>query len=371
MKKIPFLNLKPMHDSIKDQLLVEFKEVVDKNSFILGNKLKEFETAYAEFNGVKYSVGVSNGLDALFLSLKALGIGPGDEVIVPSNTYIATALAVSYTGAMPVFVEPDIHSYTLDPFKVEKAISRKTKVIIPVHLYGQACDMNIIIQIAERYSLYIVEDNAQAHGSEFCGKLTGSFGTVNGTSFYPGKNLGALGDGGAVTTNHFEIYKILKKLRNYGSGIKYYHEIIGYNMRLDELQAAFLTVKLNHLRKWIAERQSIASLYLQYLYGVGDLILPATISGATHVYHLFVIRTSYRDKLVHYLNEIGINTLIHYPIPIHLQKAYSDLGLRNGTFPISEEIAATCLSLPLWPGMQLSEVELVSSAIIDFFKKVR
>jgi dTDP-4-amino-4,6-dideoxygalactose transaminase len=364
---IPFLNFKPMHSRLRADMTKAFEQVYDAYWYIMGNHLTEFEAAYAQFNRTQYAVGVSNGLDALSLSLKALNIGPGDEVIIPSNTYIASALAVSFVGAKPVFVEPDIRTYNIDPSLIEQAITERTKAIMSVHLYGQPCEMDAIMEIAQKHNLYVVEDNAQAHGSAWQGKLTGSWGHINGTSFYPGKNLGALGDAGAVTTDDAELAEKVRTLRNYGSKVKYHNEVMGYNMRLDEMQAAFLSVKLQYLDAWTAERQQIAAWYLEALDGVGDLILPHTHPDATHVYHLFVIRTQHRDALQQHLKENGIGTLIHYPVPPHLQEAYVHLGFREGDFPIAEELAKTCLSLPLWVGMTERQVTHTRDVIISYF----
>lgn len=366
-RTIPFLDLRPAHAPVKEEMMRAFEEVYDSNWFILGEKLSRFEADYALFNKVGFATGVSNGLDALFLSLKALGIGAGDEVIVPSNTYIATALAVTHVGATPVFVEPDINTYNIDTSKIEAAVTPKTKAIIPVHLYGQACDMDRICSVASRHSLFVIEDNAQAHGAAFNGKLTGSWGDINATSFYPGKNLGALGDGGAVTTNNESLVQKVKMLRNYGSEIKYKNELPGYNMRLDECQAALLSVKLKHLPDWTLQRQQIATWYSEGLAGVGDLALPVTAAGATHVYHLYVVRTGERERLIKYLSERGIGTLIHYPVPPHLQQAYYNLGCQKGDFPIAEAIAETCLSLPLWPGLKRTDADFVVKTIKEFF----
>jgi dTDP-4-amino-4,6-dideoxygalactose transaminase len=365
--KIPFLNFENIHSEIKSEMFNAFSQVYDSNWFILGKELEKFENEYASFNEVTSCVGVSNGLDALYLSLKSLGIKEGDEVIIPSNTYIATALAVSYVGAKPVFVEPNINTYNIDASLIEAALTSKTKAIMPVHLYGQACDMPSIMDIAKRNNLFVIEDNAQAQGASSNGKLTGSWGDVNGTSFYPGKNLGALGDAGAVTTNSEELANKIKILRNYGSEKKYFNNIIGHNMRMDELQAAFLYVKLQKLKHWTLERQKIASWYEKELADIKNLILPIIEKDSTHVYHLYVIRTSERDQLQHYLNQNSIGSLIHYPIPVHLQAAYQDLGYKKGDFPIAEKISNTCLSLPLWPGMLYSEVQFVSSTIRSFF----
>ena len=368
MSAIPFLNFEPMHKLIRSEIMQSFQDVYDANWFVMGKKLEAFEKEYAAFNDTKFSIGVSNGLDALHLALKALNVTKGDEVIVPSNTYIATALAASYVGATPVFVEPDPNTYNINPANIEAAITSKTKVIMPVHLYGQACDMDAIMTIAKKHNLFVVEDNAQAHGATFNGKITGSFGNANGTSFYPGKNLGALGDAGAVTTNDETIAKKIAMLRNYGSEKKYHNEEIGFNMRLDEVQAGFLSVKLKHLNEWTKQRKEIAKQYNEALKNVSDLVLPSVHANATHVYHLYVIKTKNRDGLQKHLSENGIGTLIHYPIPPHLQKAYQSLGLKKGSFPIAEELADNCLSLPIWPGMTLDQVNTVAENIKKAFK---
>jgi dTDP-4-amino-4,6-dideoxygalactose transaminase len=296
----------------------------------------------------------------------ALGIGKGDEVIVPSNTYIATALAVSFVGATPIFVEPNIETYNIDPNRIEAAINSKTKAIMPVHLYGQACEMDAIKTIADKHQLFIIEDNAQSQGASYNNILTGAWGNINGTSFYPGKNLGALGDAGAITTNDKELANKAMVLRNYGSQKKYYNEVIGHNMRLDECQATFLSVKLRYLDIWTKQRLQIAAWYDEALKSVEQIILPKTAIQATHVYHLYVIRTQKRDELLRYLNDAGIGTLIHYPIPPHLQQAYTHLGYKKGDFPLAEEIANTVLSLPMWPGMSIDEVDYVARTLKAF-----
>lgn len=354
-----------MHSGIKSEMKNAFEKVYDSNWFVMGSSLSEFELEYADYSSVAGCVGVSNGLDALHLSLLALGIGAGDEVLVPSNTYIATVLAISYVGAVPVFVEPDIHTYNIDPKKIEQAITSRTKAIMPVHLYGQACEMVEIMDIARKHRLFVIEDNAQGHGATFNGKITGSWGDANGTSFYPGKNLGALGDGGAVTTNDMEVAQRIKVLRNYGSQEKYKNEVIGHNMRLDELQAAFLSVKLKYLGEWTNQRIQIATWYNTYLSDLKDIIIPVIHPDATHSFHLYVIRTEKRNELQSKLAEKGIGTLIHYPIPPHLQQAYAYLNYKKGDFPIAEELANTCLSLPIWPGMTEENVEYVSRMIKD------
>ncbi len=365
--KIPFLSFTETNNQIRTEALEAFEQVFDSKWYILGDRVTTFERLYADFNKVDYCIGISNGLDALHLALRSLGIGKDDEVIIPSNTFIASALAISYTGAKPVFAEPDIQTYNLDAAEVEKRITKKTKAIMPVHLYGQACSMRGLIDLTRKYELPIIEDNAQAQGAMCNNQMTGSFGVINATSFYPGKNLGALGDAGAITTNDMNLAAMVNRLRNYGSEKKYYHETIGFNMRLDEVQAALLSVKLKYLAGWISERQQIAAWYNEALKDTGDLVLPAIAKGCTHVYHLYVIRTEKRGALQEYLQSHDIGTLIHYPVPPHLQQAYKDLGHKKGDFPIAEKIADTCLSLPLYPGLTQDQVWAVADRIKKFF----
>jgi dTDP-4-amino-4,6-dideoxygalactose transaminase len=358
-----------MNRQIKPEILKAFEDFFESNWYVLGDSVKDFEINYALFNETKYAVGVSNGLDALHLALKTLNIGEGDEVIVPSNTYIATLLAVTCVGAKPILVEPDLFSYNISPENIKDSISEKTKAIIPVHLYGQACDMDSIMSIAYDFNLKVIEDNAQAHGAKWNGNLTGSWGHINATSFYPGKNLGAYGDAGAITTNDEYLYKMALILRNYGSEKKYFNEKIGFNMRLDECQASFLNVKLKYINEWTLNRQQIASWYDKNLNGIGDMILPFHSDNATHVYHLYVIRTKFRDLLKEFLEVNKIGTLIHYPIPPHLQNAYKSMGYRIGEYPIAEEIANTCLSLPMWPGMTIDDVSEIANLIRSFYNR--
>lgn len=364
---IPFLSFGETNKLIKSEITAYFETFFDRARYVLGEDVSRFEKEYAAYNQVNHCVGLSNGLDALILALKTLNVGPEDEVIVPSNTYIASVLAVSYVGAIPIFVEPDLNSYNIDPKKIEAAITKKTKAIMPVHLYGQCCNMDAIMAIAKKHNLFVVEDNAQSQGSSFNGQLSGSFGHINGTSFYPGKNLGAFGDAGAVTTNDEQLARKASVLRNYGSEKKYHNEIQGHNMRLDECQAGFLSIKLKHLEMWTSQRQQIAVEYYKNLKGIEQIILPSVAEGATHVYHLFVIRTNDRDALQQHLDSKHIGTMIHYPIPPHLQPAYQDLGFSKGAFPIAENIAETCLSLPLWPGMSNEMVEYISEAIKTYY----
>jgi dTDP-4-amino-4,6-dideoxygalactose transaminase len=366
---VPFLSFDTMHGEIKKEVMHAFEIFFDSKWYILGEQVTAFEKEYARFNKTNHCIGVSNGLDALHLALRTLGVGDGDEVIVPSNTYIASLLAISYVGATPVLAEPKTDSYNIHPDEIRRVITKKTKAIMPVHLYGQACEMDAIVDIAQKHQLYLVEDNAQSHGATFNGKITGSWGDINATSFYPGKNLGALGDAGALTTDNEILANQAKVLRNYGSQKKYYNEMIGYNMRLDECQASILSIKLKYLQRWTEERIAIADFYNKNLAGIGDLVLPATAKGATHVYHLYVIRTKQRNNLQQYLSEKGIGTLIHYPVPPHLQQAYHFMGFKKGDFPVAEEIADTCLSLPLWPGMTNEMLYKVADTIKAFFKK--
>ena len=364
---IPYLNLHLQHQPIKKDLLKAVEEVIDSGWYILGKQVEKFEEAYANYSNVKYCRGVANGLDALILSLKALNIGEGDEVIVPANTYIASWLAVSYTGATPIPVEPRISTYNINPDLIESKINSKTKAIMPVHLYGQCCEMETIMNIAKKFNIAVVEDNAQAQGAKFKEGCTGSFGILNATSFYPGKNIGALGDAGAITSNDENLVKTISILRNYGSEKKYFNEVQGINSRLDELQAALLSVKLKHAASWTNERIEIARRYTEQLRGVGDLILPAVAQYATHVYHIYLVRTARRDALQDFLNQNGVGTLIHYPIPPHLQKAYSTLKYSKGAFPLSEIISKTCLSLPLYPGLKNEEIDYICDTIKKFF----
>lgn len=363
--KVPFVSFLPMEHELDKDLRDAFERVYTRSWYIEGVEDENFEKAFAQYCDRKYCVGVGNGLDALMLALKALGVREGDEVIVPSNTYIATALAVTYVGAKPVFVEPDIKTFNIDSDRIEAAITGKTKAIMPVHLYGQACDMDPIMEIAQKYSLYVVEDCAQAHGATYKGKKVGSFGDAAGFSFYPGKNLGALGDAGAVVTNNKEIADKVRALGNYGSDYKYHHIYLGNNSRLDEMQAAFLSAKLPHLDKINAERRRIANRYLNDIKNT-QIVLPYIPEYASPVWHIFGIRCKRRTELETFLNERGIGTNKHYPIPMHLQECYKDLGFKNGDFPIAEEISATELSIPMYYGMADQEIQYVIDSINAF-----
>jgi dTDP-4-amino-4,6-dideoxygalactose transaminase len=340
---------------------------IDSNFYILGKEVENFEREFADYLGVKYCIGVGNGLEALHIILRAYGIGEGDEVIIPSNTYIATALAISYAGANPIMVEPDKRTYNINPDLIEEKITKKTKAIMPVHLYGQACDMDPINELAKKYDLKVIEDSAQAHGATYKGEKCGALGDAAGFSFYPTKNLGALGDAGAVTTNDKELAEKVRTLRNYGSEKHYYNKYMGFNSRLDEMQAAILRVKLRHLEEFNKERKTIAQLYLNGLQDA-NIILPYVPKWAEPVWHQFVIRSKKRDELQEFLKSNGIDTLIHYPLPIHLQEAYKHLGYKKGDFPIAEKISNEVLSLPMWVGLKREEISKIYKEINNYEK---
>lgn len=362
---IPFYSLEKSHRQIKNLLLDVFKNTIEKNDFILGENVKTFETKFANFINSSYAVGVSNGLDALFLSLRGLGISDGDEVIIPSHTYIATALAVTAVGATPIFVECDPDSFNINPNNIESKISEKTKCIIVVHLYGNPAEMDQINSIAKRHNIKIIEDNSQAQGAKYKNRYTGTLGDAGATSLYPGKNLGALGDAGIISTNDKSLFEEINHLRNYGSIEKYDHQMIGFNMRLDEIQAAFLNVKLDYLEDWNTERREIAEIYNKNITN-STIQLPVVSKWATPVYHQYVVKCKKRDELANYLRQKGINTLIHYPTPIHLQKAYRHLNLKKGDLPVCEKLANEVLSLPVWPGLKEIELDYIVNTINKF-----
>ncbi len=363
--KVPFVSFIPMEQELNKELRAAFDRVYTRSWYIEGVEDKAFEEAFAEYIGTEYCIGVGNGLDALMLSLKALGIGTGDEVIIPANTFIATALAVSYTGAKPILVDPEKTTFNIDPKLIESAVSSRTKAIIPVHLYGQACDMDKIMTIATQYGLKVVEDCAQAHGATYKGRKVGTFGDTGCFSFYPGKNLGALGDAGAVVTHDEELAARIRALGNYGSDYKYHHIYMGNNSRLDELQAAFLSAKLIILDKMNEERRRIAG---RYQTGINNpkIELPFIPEYTIPVWHIYGIRCKGRDALEKHLNSAGIGTNKHYPIPIHLQECYRELGYKEGDFPMAEEISRTELSLPLYYGMTDEEIDYVVTKINEF-----
>lgn len=363
--KVPFVSFKPMHDEIDAQVSEKLLEVYHNNWFVGGNELKAFEDEFARFCGTKYCVGCGNGLDALYLILKAYEIGHGDEVIIPSNTFIATALAVTYCGAVPVFVEPVMASYTLNPQLIEEKITKHTKAIIAVHLYGQAVDMDEVNRIAKKYNLKVIEDAAQAHGAEYKDKRAGSLGDAAGFSFYPGKNLGALGDGGAVTTNDKTLADKIRALGNYGSIEKYHHVYQGNNSRLDELQASVLRIKLKYLEQWNKARNEAADYYSSHIKN-DNIIIPQVEKWNKHVWHLFVIRCEQRDRLESWLAENNVGTTIHYPIPIHLQRCYEDMKFKERDFPIAERLSGTIISIPMFYGITKEEMDYVISVLNRF-----
>ena len=363
---IPFISFNYKKEEIKEKILVSISNILDSEEYVLGPNTVEFERKFAQLLGSKSSVGVSNGLDALIISLKSLNIGPGDEVIVPTNTYIASWLSISSVGAKIVPVEPDIKTYNLDPDLIVQKITSKTKAIMPVHLYGQPCDMTKIIEIAKTYNLYVIEDNAQAHMAKWKNKYTGTFGDINATSFYPTKNIGAIGEAGAITTDTTELADFAKKYRNYGSTKKYYNEIKGVNCRIDEIQSAILNVKLEYIDDMTNERIKTANKYNSLLDNE-NLILPYKNTNCIHVYHLYVIRTNKRDALKSYLKKNKILTGIHYPIIPQSQNAYQSQVFQDS--PIARELADTSLSLPIFPGIDDGQIDKITNTINDFFKK--
>lgn len=365
-RKIPFLDMSAPYKELKSELDNAYQRVMESGWYILGAELDAFEREFAGYCGARYCVGVGNGLEALHLILRAYEIGEGDEVIVPSNTYIATWLAVSYTGAKPVPVEPNPRTYNLDPERIEVAITNRTRAILPVHLYGLPADMDALAALADKYELKVIEDAAQAQGALYNGRTSGNLGHAAGFSFYPGKNLGALGDAGAILTNDELLADKVRTLRNYGSKVKYYNDNKGYNSRLDEIQAAFLRAKLQHLDEWNERRRKAASLYLDSLADVHDLILPYVPDWASPIWHIFAIRHPHRDNLQKHLKDHGIDTLIHYPVPPHLSGAYADLEFHTGDFPIAEAIASSELSLPMGPHLSLNDAEYIVDTIRSF-----
>ena len=363
---IPLIDLKAPYRELQADLDSAYRRVMESGWYILGEEVDAFERDFALYCGVRHCVGVGNGLEALHLILRALDIGPGDEVIVPSNTYIATWLAVSYAGATPVPVEPDPATYNVDPARLEAAVSARTRAIIPVHLYGQPADMDRVREVAGGHGLKVIEDAAQAHGALYRGRRVGTLGDAAGWSFYPTKNLGALGDAGAVTTDDDALAGRVRLLRNYGSRTKYYNEEKGFNSRLDPLQAAFLRVKLPHLDAWNARRRALVEQYKAALKDVPELTLPAVPEWAGPVWHQFVVAHPRRDALQKHLGQAGIGTLIHYPVPPHLSDAYADRRGKRGDYPLAERLADTVLSLPIGPHLTAAEVETVAQAVRDF-----
>ncbi len=368
MKPIPYFEFRDFPEGSEAAVQAALLAAVQSKHFILGKELVAFEEEYARHLGAVAAIGVGNGYDALVLALKAAGVGPGDEVVVPAHTFIATINAVLQVGATPVLVEPYKQTCNMTAVTVAPALTSKTKAILPVHLYGQVCAMEPLLQLANSHELKLVEDAAQAHGAMYKNQYAGTFGDAAAFSFYPTKNLGALGDAGAVVTNSTAVADFVRMYRNYGEVQKYQSEVVGVNSRLDELQAAVLCVKLTRLDQLNAERKRLAAIYIKELQGVGDLVLPYTAPGCDHVYHIFNLRTRQRDALQQTLREQGILTAIHYPVPVHLQPAYRFLGYAAGDFPVAEELANTSLSLPLFPGVRPEEQDRVVEAVKRFFR---
>jgi dTDP-4-amino-4,6-dideoxygalactose transaminase len=360
--KIPLVDLGAQHRSIGSELESAIHQVIARGDFILGNEVTTFESEFAEYCNTKYGIGLASGTDAIHLSLVALNIGPGDEVITAANSFIASAAAISFAGAKPVFADVDPKSYTLDPESVKERLTDRTKAILPIHLYGQPADMDPILDIAKEHGLQVIEDACQAHGAEYKGKRVGSLGRVAAFSFYPSKNLGAGGDAGMAVTDDQGLADKLRMFRNYGQREKYKHEFLAFNSRLDTMQAAILRVKLKHLDRWNQQRRNAARLYDQWLADSG-VITPATLPGRSHVFHLYVIRHPNRDALLRTLQEKEIGALVHYPVPLHLQRAYAQLGYKPGDLPVSEQISREVLSIPMYPEITVEQIEEICSVI--------
>ena len=364
---IPFLDLKIQYQSIKNEINPAIQNILDNTAFILGKSVAEFEKAFGAAHSVKHCTGVSSGTDGNHLALWALDIGPGDEVIIPADTFIATAWGATLCGATPVFVDCDAESYNIDKAKVEEKITEKTKAIVAVHLYGQAADMDPLAEIAKKHNVHLVEDAAQAHFAEYKGKRVGGLGEICSFSFYPGKNLGAYGEGGAVTTNNDDLARKVRLYRDHGSEKKYYHETYGHNYRMEGIQGAVLGVKLKYLDKWTDGRRRAASKYRELLSGVSEVVLPVELPYAKHVYHLFVLRAKRRDDLMKFLNEKGVSTGLHYPVPLHLQQCFKHLGYKKGDFPVTEELAENCISLPMFPELTDEQIGYVCEQVKAFY----
>jgi len=367
--KVPLVDLRRQYEDIKDEVKKVIEEVLESGEYILGENVRKFEQEFANYCEVKYGVGVNSGSDALTLALKAVGVKSGDEVITVPNSFVSTANCIVFSGAQPVFVDIDPETLNLDPERLKEAITKKTKAIIVVHFHGHPADMDSIKEIAEKYGIYIIEDACQAHGALYKGRKVGSLGDVACFSFYPTKNLGGYGDGGIIVTNNEELADKVRSLRNYGRVAPYIYKILGYNSRLDELQAAILRVKLKHLDKWIDQRRRNASIYSQYLAEIPEIAVPIEKEYAKHVYWVYSIRTKRRDEIQKFLSKNGIETMIHYPIPIHLQECYSYLGYTEGTFPITEKISKEMLSLPMFPELTEEEIRYVVQVIKQAIKR--
>ena len=366
--KVPFLDLKAQYNTIKDEIAAALQQVLDNTAFAGGPFVAAFEKDFAAYCGTKHAVGVGNGTEALWIALIALGVGAGDEVITVPDTFIATAEAISFCGAKPVFVDVDEKTYNMDPAKLEAAITPKTKAVIPVHLFGQMCDMDPIMEIARKHKLFVIEDASQSHGAEYKGKRAGSIGDVGCFSFYPGKNLGAYGEAGAVVTSNDALADKMKMLRDHGSAKKYYHTYLGFNCRMDGFQGAVLSVKLKYIDKWNEARRTNAGLYTQALAGAKGVITPTEAAWAKHVFHVYAIRVANPGALISALGEKEIGTNIHYPLPVHLQDAYKSLGLGKGSFPVAERCANEFVSLPMFPELTAEQVAYVADEVKGFLK---
>ena len=367
MTQVPFLDLKSQYTSIKAEVNPAIQNVLDNAAFILGDEVTQFETEFARAHDVKHCYGVSSGTDGNHAVLWALGVGPGDEVIMPVNTFIATAWGATLCSAMPVFVDCDIDSYNIDPKKVEAKITSRTRAIVAVHLYGQPADLDPLNEIARKHNIYLVEDCAQAHLAEYKGKKVGGVSQASSFSFYPGKNLGAYGEAGAVATNDSAVATKFKLIRDHGSDRKYYHEAYGHNYRMEAIQGAVLRVKLRHLDDWTEARRRHARRYDELLKRLPVIVKPAEMHYAKHVFHLYVVRTPHRDELQKHLETKGVATGLHYPVPLHLQKAFQDLGYRQGDFPVAEKVAKEILSLPMFPELTEQQISYVCDSIMEFF----
>jgi len=366
--EVPFLDLKAQLPQIRAEIEERFSIIINNTAFVCGREVKEFEETFTKLHETKYAVGLSSGTDGNHLALVCCGIKEGDEVILPVNTFIATAEAISYTGATPVFIDVGEKMFNIDVNKIEERITSRTKAINPVHLFGQPADLGSIKEIAEKYNILVIEDAAQSHLAEYNHKRVGGIGDIASWSFYPGKNLGAWGEAGAITTNNEQMYLKAKKMRDHGSERKYYHDLIGYNYRMSEFQAAVLNVKMKYIKQWTEMRRKIAEKYNERLKDIEEVITPTEMHGIKHVYHLYVVRAKERDKLQEYLKENGIGTGLHYPIPLHLQRAYAHLGYKKGDFPVAERLADEILSLPIYPELSEEQIEYVCQKIKDFYR---
>lgn len=367
--RVPLTDLEKLHSPIRDEINEAIKKIIDDNSYILGTYVEDFEKNFAAAHDVKHCIGVSSGTAANHLILWSLGIGAGDEVIIPANTFIATAWGAVLCGAIPVFADCENQSYNLDWKKIENKITKKTKAITAVHLYGQPADMDEIRKISEKHNLILVEDAAQSHLAEYKGKKVGELSRAASFSFYPGKNLGAFGEAGAVTTDDDELAKKIRMMRDHGSGKKYHHDIFGHNYRMEAIQGAVLGIKLKHLKNWTEQRRTAAEIYFENLKTTDEILLPGEMNYSKHVYHQFVIQTKQRDELSKFLNDNGISTALHYPVPLHLQKCFAKYGYKRGDFPQSEKLAEECLSLPVYPDLSREQIVYVCDKIKHFFKR--